>query len=159
MSETTLSLDEHIEEFITIISNDNIEYKVNKKFLSISNFLNTALELENNKIINVNVNSNILSIILEYINHHQGTPGKIPEQPLRSKNLKDLIDEQDANFINKIGGETENEPEKRKVLYELITACNYLDLKCLLYISCAKIASLIKGEPLEKIKNILNYEH
>ncbi len=159
-TEPVLSLDfDSNEQNITLVSNDNVEYSVNKEYLMISNFLKTALELENhNNTINVNISSSLLKHIVDYFNYHKGTPGKIPEQPLRSKNLKDLMDEWDVNFIDEIGGMTESQPEKRKVLYDLINAVNYLDIKCLLYISCAKIASLIKGEPLEKIKSILDYE-
>eukprot|EP01003_Olkasia_polycarbonata_P003706 NODE_2499_length_422_cov_49.705094_g2418_i0.p3 GENE.NODE_2499_length_422_cov_49.705094_g2418_i0~~NODE_2499_length_422_cov_49.705094_g2418_i0.p3 ORF type:complete len:59 (-),score=24.53 NODE_2499_length_422_cov_49.705094_g2418_i0:246-395(-) len=35
-------------------------------------------------------------------------------------------------------------------------AANYMDVKSLLHLGCAKVASLIKGEPLEKIKDILS---
>ena len=157
MSETILSLDAPVtEEIITIISNDNVEYNVVKNYLTISNFLNNALELdtEDNKI-NVDIKSSILTNIITYIEYHKGIPGKIPEQPLRSKNLKDVIDEWDADFINNISGKEDTDPVKRQALYDLINACNYLDMKCLLHIGCAKIASLIKGQPIEKIKDIL----
>jgi len=40
-------------------------------------------------------------------------------------------------------------------LYDLILAANYMDIKSLLHLGCAKVASLIKGQPLEKIKDIL----
>ena len=156
MSETILSLDTFTPEIITIISNDKVEYNVLKQYLTISNFLNNAVELESeDNNINVDINSSILTNIITYIEHHKGTPGKIPEQPLRSKNLKDVIDEWDAEFINNISGNEDTDPVKRQALYDLINACNYLDMKCLLHIACAKIASLIKGQPLDKIKDIL----
>jgi hypothetical protein len=41
-------------------------------------------------------------------------------------------------------------------LYDLILAANYMDIKSLLHLGCAKVASLIKGQPLEKIKEILD---
>ncbi len=43
----------------------------------------------------------------------------------------------------------------RAQLYDLILAANYMDIKSLLHLGCAKVASLIKGQPLEKIKEIL----
>ncbi len=55
----------------------------------------------------------------------------------------------DADFIDKIG-------ETRQTLYDLILAANYMDIKSLLHLGCAKVASLIKGQPLEKIKEILD---
>ena len=35
-------------------------------------------------------------------------------------------------------------------------AANYMDIRSLLHLGCAKVASLIKGQPLEKIKGILD---
>lgn len=55
----------------------------------------------------------------------------------------------DADYIDKIG-------ETRQQLYDLILAANYMDIKSLLHLGCAKVASLIKGQPLEKIKEILD---
>jgi len=46
--------------------------------------------------------------------------------------------------------------ETRQQLYDLILAANYMDIKSLLHLGCAKVASLIKGQPLEKIKEILD---
>lgn len=37
----------------------------------------------------------------------------------------------------------------RKVLFELILAANYLDIKSLLDLTCAKVASMIKGKNTE----------
>lgn len=34
-------------------------------------------------------------------------------------------------------------------------AANYMDIKSLLHLGCSKVASLIKGQPLESIKAIL----
>jgi hypothetical protein len=58
-------------------------------------------------------------------------------------------DKWDAEYIDKIGGD-------RQQLYDLILGANYLDIKSLLHLGCAKVASLIKGQPLEKIKEILD---
>ena len=55
----------------------------------------------------------------------------------------------DADFIDRIG-------QNRQVLYDLILAANYMDIKSLLHLGCAKVASFIKGQPLEKIKDILS---
>lgn len=55
----------------------------------------------------------------------------------------------DADYIDKIG-------ENRQRLYDLILGANYMDIKSLLHLGCAKVASLIKGQPLDKIKEILD---
>ena len=39
-----------------------------------------------------------------------------------------------------------------QVLFELILAANYLDIKSLLDLTCAKVASMIKGKNTEEIR-------
>ena len=39
-----------------------------------------------------------------------------------------------------------------EVLFELILAANYLDIKSLLDLTCAKVASMIKGKNTEEIR-------
>ena len=96
------------------------------------------------------VSSAILAEVITYINHHKGVEPPIVEKPLRSKVMKDVCkDPFDADFIDRIG-------ENRQALYDVILAANYMDIKSLLHLGCAKIASLIKGQPLEKIKDILS---
>lgn len=74
------------------------------------------------------------------------------EKPLRSKLMADVCPfKTDATFIDKVG-------ENRQVLYDLILAANFMDVSSLLHLGCAKVASLIKGQPLEKIQEILKPE-
>lgn len=64
--------------------------------------------------------------------------------------MKDVcVDPFDADFIDRIA-------VNRRQLYDLILAANYMDIKSLLQLACAKVASLIKGQPLEKTKDILS---
>ena len=64
--------------------------------------------------------------------------------------MKDVVEDQwDAEFIDTIG-------DDRQQLYDLVMAANYMDIPSLLHLGCAKVASLIKGQPLEKIKDILS---
>jgi len=96
------------------------------------------------------VKGDILGRVVEYMTHHKGVEPPIIEKPLRSKIMKDVCkDPWDADYIDKIG-------DNRQQLYDLILAANYMDIKSLLHLGCAKVASLIKGQPLEKIKDILS---
>jgi len=96
------------------------------------------------------VASAILVEVIAYMNHHKGVEPPIIEKPLRSKVMKDVCkDPFDAEFIDRIG-------DNRQALYDLILAANYMDIKSLRHLGCAKVASLIKGQPLEKIKDILS---
>merc|ERR1712130_748488 len=43
---------------------------------------------------------------------------------------------------------------KKKTIYEVILCANYMDIPSLLHLGCAKMATLIKGEILEKMDQI-----
>lgn len=122
------------------------------------------------------VHSSTLKEVVAYMNRHKGTEPPIVEKPLRSKvclahvfvlqvfltvstccwpglglqEMKDVCkNTADAEWIDALG-------DNRQALYDLILAANYMDIKALLHLGCAKVASLIKGQPLEKIKGILS---
>ena len=96
------------------------------------------------------VKGEVLAKVVEYMNHHKGIDASIPEKPLRSASMKDVCkDPWDADFIDRTS-------ENRQSFYDLILAANYMDMKGLLHLGCAKTAGLIKGKPLEKIPEILS---
>ena len=64
--------------------------------------------------------------------------------------MSDLVDAYDAKFIDL---------ENLEELFEIIIAANYLDIKSLLDLSCAKVASLIKGKSPEEISKIIKIEN
>ena len=45
------------------------------------------------------------------------------------------------------------------MLFELVMAANYLDVKPLLELSCAKVASLIKGKSIQEIRQFFQIEN
>lgn len=47
----------------------------------------------------------------------------------------------------------------QEILFELILAANYLDIKSLLELSCAKVASSIKSRSIPEIRKYLNIEN
>ena len=85
-----------------------------------------------------NVKSNVLAKVIEYCKQHNGNLPQEIEKPLRSANLGDVVSEWDANF------------------FELILAANYMDIKHLLDLTCAKVASMIKGKTPEEIRKTFN---
>ena len=48
---------------------------------------------------------------------------------------------------------------EKEELFELIKASNYLDIKPLLELACAKVASLIKNKSIEEIRKFFNIEN
>jgi S-phase kinase-associated protein 1 len=91
-----------------------------------------------------NVKTAVLSKVLDYCQHHKHNLCPAPiQKPLRNKNLIDCgVSKWDCEYIN-----VEND-----MIFQLILAANYLDIKGLLDLSCAKIASKIKGRTPEEIR-------
>ena len=81
-----------------------------------------------------------------YINEHAA-----PEidKPLRSNNLSDVVNEWYADFVNL----------EQDVLFELILAANFMDIKSLLELTTAKVASLIKGKTIVETRKFFNIEN
>merc|ERR1719483_871571 len=96
------------------------------------------------------VTGEILEFIVRYLEHHQGTQPAEIAKPIRSVKMEKIVeDEWDAKFINNL---------PKKTIFQVILAANYMDIKSLLHLGCAKIATMIKGKSPEEIKKILSEE-
>lgn len=93
-----------------------------------------------------NVTAPVLAKVIEYCEHHVGQTPVVIEKPLRSADLGELVPAWDAEFVNVC----------QDLLFEYMLAANYLDLKPLLDLTCAKVASLIKGKSPEEIRQTFN---
>jgi len=96
-----------------------------------------------------NVKKAILDKVIEYCMHLRNNSPPDIEKPLRSSNISDVTSEWYANFINL----------DQDMLFEMILAANYLDVKSLLELSCAKIASLIKNKSVQEIRKFFMIEN
>jgi S-phase kinase-associated protein 1 len=115
-----------------------------------------------------NVKSTVLSKVIEFCSHHHNNPMREIEkvrselvdnglgplwfslflrvQPLKSADMHDVVSDWDANFID----------VEQDLLFELILAANYMDIKSLLDLACAKVASMIKGKTPQEIRETFN---
>merc|ERR1711964_399428 len=98
------------------------------------------------------VSGPILDLIVEYLQIHDGkVPAEIAK-PIRSVKMEKIVENpRDVDFIN-------DEEMTKKRIFQIILAANYMDIKSLLHLGCAKIATLIKGKSPEEIKRILGEE-
>ena len=94
-----------------------------------------------------NVNSAILSKVIEYCQYHKDNPPEGLEKPLKSTNLLECgASAWDVDYVD----------NKQEVLFLLILAANYLDIKSLLDLTCAKVAAMIRGKTAEEVRRQLN---
>ena len=93
------------------------------------------------------VKSAVLAKVIEFCKHHVDQRLPEIEKPLRSNNLAEIVPEWDAKFVDDLAQET---------LFELILAANYMDIKPLLDVACAKVAALIRNKTPEQIRRAYN---
>lgn len=96
-----------------------------------------------------NVKATVLQKVLDFCEHHLTEPMTEIEKPLKSQNMKDVVQQWYADFVN----------VEQVLLFELILAANYLDIKPLLDLTCATVASMIKGKSPEDIRATFNIKN
>ena len=91
----------------------------------------------------------ILEKVIEFCRHIKDNAVPEIEKPLRNTDMATVVDAWYANYIN----------VEQEMLFELIMASNYLDIKPLLELSCAKVASMIKNKSIQEIRKFFNIEN
>eukprot|EP01016_Furgasonia_blochmanni_P011810 TRINITY_DN154_c0_g1_i6.p2 TRINITY_DN154_c0_g1~~TRINITY_DN154_c0_g1_i6.p2 ORF type:complete len:163 (+),score=59.82 TRINITY_DN154_c0_g1_i6:152-640(+) len=94
-----------------------------------------------------NVKSATLKKIIQYCEKYKNENPPEIEKPLKSANLAEIVPKWDSDYI---------QIENLEELFDLILASNYLDIKSLLDLACAKVATLIKGRTPEEIRKTFN---
>mmetsp|Transcript_931 Transcript_931/g.1205 ORF Transcript_931/g.1205 Transcript_931/m.1205 type:complete len:188 (+) Transcript_931:57-620(+) len=149
-----LGLDDEIEDDKLILKSQDKGckgYPVQKKTAIMSTLVKTVVEgdKESTEIPLPNVKGSILRKVIAYMQYHTDTAPKEIEKPLKSANMSDVTTEWDAHFVD----------VPQDVLFELILAANYMDIKPLLELTCAKVASMIKGKTPEQIRKLFHIQN
>eukprot|EP01103_Thecamoeba_quadrilineata_P001476 TRINITY_DN11334_c0_g1_i1.p1 TRINITY_DN11334_c0_g1~~TRINITY_DN11334_c0_g1_i1.p1 ORF type:complete len:170 (-),score=37.59 TRINITY_DN11334_c0_g1_i1:147-632(-) len=136
---------------IKLQSSDDQEFEVSKEVaemsLTIKNMLEDIQETDT-AIPLPNVSGKILQKVIEYCNYHKDTPLPVAESKKEEKRTDDIIP-WDQDFCK----------VEQAVLFELILAANYLDIKPLLDLTCKTVANMIKGKTPEEIRKTFNIKN
>jgi len=151
--------------FIIQLDGNNTSLTMDLK--SISKIIETGLELEKETggvpvipLLSDSINPTQLALIVEYMNlckqHNNSKDITKPPHPLKSKNLNDCAGEglpkEVIDFVNTIRDNNGG----MKMVYELISVCNYLDISGLMHLLCAYVAGQMKGLPMETVEKVLD---
>lgn len=93
-----------------------------------------------------NVKSSILSKVIEFLTHYKEEPMSEIEKPLKSSNINELVQEWYVYFVN----------IDQAILFELILASNFMDIKPILDLTCATVTSIVKRKTPEEIRQHFN---
>ena len=138
---------EEKDRIIFLIPSEGEKEEISLKAALRSGLIKSIIEINPDSTeIPLKLDSSILKKVKEYLEHYKDKEPLEIERPLPSNNFKECVDEWDYNFTD-IGLD---------IIFELILASNYLDIKSLLELGSAKISSILKGKTTEELKNIFN---
>lgn len=138
-----------MSEMVLLKSSQNELFPVEKDVAMMSTLLKNMIDDTGceEEIPLPNVKSGILQKVIDYCKQHRDQQPEEIQKPLKSNLLVECgVSEWDNEFVS----------IEQEVLFELILAANYLDIKCLLDLTCAKVASMIKGKTPEEIRQQFN---
>lgn len=149
-------------QIINLISQDEVQFQVEKRLAIQSELIKTMIddpdeegdqEDEEDQYIPLpNVKAVILTHVIEFFQINFDNEKDEPRElnipkPIQSTEMSEIVESFYVDYINKFDQE---------VLFEIILAANYMDIQSLLDLSCAKVASMIKGKSPEDIRSTFN---
>jgi len=96
-----------------------------------------------------NVNETILKKVMEWCEHHKADPPTASDDDSDSRKKSTDIEEWDQKYMQ----------VDQEMLFEIILAANYLDIKALLDVGCKTVANMIKGKSPEEIRKTFNIQN
>ncbi|KAH8743536.1 negative regulator sulfur controller-3 [Diaporthe sp. PMI_573] len=93
-----------------------------------------------------NMTKPVLEKVIEWCKHHCDDP--LPTQDLKTefRDMNAAIDEWDQKYME----------IDQEMLFEILLAANYMDIKALLDLGCKTVANMIKGKTPEEIRRTFN---
>jgi S-phase kinase-associated protein 1 len=93
-----------------------------------------------------NVSADVLEKVIEYCKYYQEDEMRAIQTPLNSNRLEELVQEWYANFVK----------VDKNLLFDLVAAANFMDIKPLLDLTCLAVSILIKGKSSAELKQMFN---
>jgi S-phase kinase-associated protein 1 len=138
---------------VWLASNDNAIIEVDRDVADRSILIKNMLEDLGDSMINQenpipipNVNEAVLRKVIEWCEHHRNDPPQPQDDDTDARKKTTDIEEWDQKFMQ----------VDQEMLFEIILASNYLDIKPLLDVGCKTVANMIKGKSPEEIRKTFN---
>ncbi|KAF7547380.1 hypothetical protein G7Z17_g7762 [Cylindrodendrum hubeiense] len=138
---------------VWLASNDSAIIEVDRVVAERSMLIKNMLEDVGDELMNVNnpipipnVNEAVLRKVIEWCEHHRNDPPQAQDDESDARKKTTDIEEWDQKFMQ----------VDQEMLFEIILASNYLDIKPLLDVGCKTVANMIKGKSPEEIRKTFN---
>ncbi len=145
--EKVQSLEEEVKGNIILVPQlgyNHTPKNVPKSWCRRSKFLSTCIS-EDKEVeeILLKIDEENLSYILKYLEYFDDKTPEPIEKPVTSSDMLKITSRWEANFVNSFSNTT---------LLHLIEYVNYLAIDCLLDLTCAKLATLLRDKTTEEIR-------
>lgn len=140
---------------VTLVSNDDVKMTVDRPVAERSMLLKNMLDdfgavgTPDTDIPIPNVNEAVLKKVLEWCEHHRNDKPTADADDDSTRRKSTEIEEWDQKFMQ----------VDQEMLFEIILAANYLDIKALLDVGCKTVANMIKGKSPEEIRKTFNIQN
>jgi len=144
---------------IQITSSDFGEHFMKENLYKHSKYLNELItsskeiSLENEEVLKIKLEigtSSVISKIIDFLEKYESSPFNKIEKPLRSDDLTDCVGKEYVDFLDSM---------EMEFLFEVIKTANFLEIDSLLDLSCAKVATMLKGKSVEEIRQTFGIEN
>lgn len=141
---------------VKLRSKDGDEFELSAKAAKQSALIKTSIECEDDEeeeedheecIDIIKVGSSCLEKVVEFLKHHSEEPMDAIETPLSGNTLDEVVKQN--WYRNFIGVE-------QSMVFELVTAANYMEIQPLLDLACLRVSVELMGKTAEEIRVMLN---
>ncbi|KAK5015604.1 hypothetical protein LTR60_002701 [Cryomyces antarcticus] len=129
-------------------ADNDVERAVVERSMLVKNLLED-LGSQNEAIPIMNVNEVVLRKVMEWCEHHKKDPAPAQDDDADSRKKTTDIEEWDQKFMQ----------VDQEMLFEIILAANYMDIKALLDVGCKTVANMIKGKSPDEIRKTFNIQN
>jgi len=146
-----MSADKTVQK-VTLASNEGSHIEVDRVVAERSMLIKNLIDdlgdeaIANSPIPIPNVNDPVLRKVVEWCEHHRNDAAQSADDENDNRKKTTDIDEWDQKFMQ----------VDQEMLFEIILAANYLDIKALLDVGCKTVANMIKGKSPEEIRKTFN---
>ncbi|GMM33422.1 SCF ubiquitin ligase subunit [Saccharomycopsis crataegensis] len=145
------------EATVTLISSDKQKFQVSKKVAEKSVLIKNLIsdmnqddDDDDEEEMNIpvpNVRAAVLQKVIEWAEHHKDT--NFPDVDDEDTRKSTPVDEWDKKFLE----------VDQEMLYEIILAANYMNIRPLLDAGCKIVAEMIRGKSPDEIRKIFNIDN
>ncbi|PWY70196.1 E3 ubiquitin ligase complex SCF subunit sconC [Aspergillus heteromorphus CBS 117.55] len=150
-TEQNAQVEQSAPQILTFCTNDNAILEVERDVAERSVLIRHLLEdlpASGQAIPLQMVNEAVMKKVIEWCRHHQKDPPSTGDDDDSRRKTTD-IEEWDQKFMQ----------VDQEMLFEIILAANFLDIKGLLDVGCKTVANMIKGKSPEEIRKTFNIQN